>query len=237
MNTLRRVGDDAGPTGRGERRRRAPGGARPSGRRARRRGRAAATVASATSSATPRAARPARGVSCAGGRRPASLRGHVARAHDRPRPSDGTRVTGSAHAHHGARRRHRRRPVPARPAAPPRAAHPDGAAPTAEITVVGNTGDDITLFGLRVCPDLDTVMYTLGGGIHEEQGWGRADETFAVKEELAAYGVEPQLVRARRPRHRDPPGAHPDARRGLPALARSPRRCARAGSRACGCCR
>ena len=34
-------------------------------------------------------------------------------------------------------------------------------------------------------------MYTLGGGIHEEQGWGRADETFAVKEELAAYGVEP----------------------------------------------
>ena len=35
-------------------------------------------------------------------------------------------------------------------------------------------------------------MYTLGGGIHEEQGWGRADETYAVKEELAAYGVEPQ---------------------------------------------
>ena len=34
-------------------------------------------------------------------------------------------------------------------------------------------------------------MYTLGGGIHEEQGWGRADETFAVKDELAAYGVGP----------------------------------------------
>ncbi|MCI0385496.1 2-phospho-L-lactate transferase [Streptomyces sp. CNQ085] len=65
------------------------------------------------------------------------------------------------------------------------------AAPDAEITVVGNTGDDIHLFGLKVCPDLDTVMYTLGGGIHEEQGWGRADETFAVKEELAAYGVGP----------------------------------------------
>jgi LPPG:FO 2-phospho-L-lactate transferase len=61
-----------------------------------------------------------------------------------------------------------------------------------EVTVIGNTGDDITLFGLRVCPDLDTVMYTLGGGIHEDQGWGRADETFAVKEELAAYGVQPQ---------------------------------------------
>ncbi|WP_197016086.1 2-phospho-L-lactate transferase [Actinomadura viridis] len=65
------------------------------------------------------------------------------------------------------------------------------AAPEAEITVVGNTGDDISLFGLRVCPDLDTVMYTLGGGINEEQGWGRATETFTVKEELLAYGVGP----------------------------------------------
>jgi LPPG:FO 2-phospho-L-lactate transferase len=65
------------------------------------------------------------------------------------------------------------------------------AAPDAEITVIGNTGDDIHLFGLKVCPDLDTVMYTLGGGIHEEQGWGRADETFTVKQELTAYGVGP----------------------------------------------
>jgi LPPG:FO 2-phospho-L-lactate transferase len=65
------------------------------------------------------------------------------------------------------------------------------AAPDAEITVIGNTGDDITLFGLRVCPDLDTVMYTLGGGINEEQGWGRADETFSVREELAGYDVGP----------------------------------------------
>ncbi len=66
------------------------------------------------------------------------------------------------------------------------------AAPEADITVIGNTGDDIHLFGLKVCPDLDTVMYTLGGGIHEEQGWGRAEETFTVKEELAAYGVGPE---------------------------------------------
>jgi LPPG:FO 2-phospho-L-lactate transferase len=65
------------------------------------------------------------------------------------------------------------------------------AAPAAEITVVGNTGDDITLFGLRVCPDLDTVMYTLGGGINEEQGWGRAEETFSIRAELAAYGASP----------------------------------------------
>jgi LPPG:FO 2-phospho-L-lactate transferase len=70
------------------------------------------------------------------------------------------------------------------------AAAPDLGRPV-EVTVVGNTGDDITLFGLRVCPDLDTVMYTLGGGIHEEQGWGRAGETFMVKDELTAYGVGP----------------------------------------------
>ncbi|MET7387923.1 2-phospho-L-lactate transferase [Streptomyces sp. NPDC005529] len=66
------------------------------------------------------------------------------------------------------------------------------AVPDADITVIGNTGDDIHLFGLKVCPDLDTVMYTLGGGINEEQGWGRADETFHLKEELAAYGVGPE---------------------------------------------
>ncbi|HEX4060493.1 MAG TPA: 2-phospho-L-lactate transferase [Streptosporangiaceae bacterium] len=65
------------------------------------------------------------------------------------------------------------------------------AAPDAEITVVGNTGDDITLSGLRVCPDLDTVMYTLGGGISEEQGWGRAGESFTVQGQLADYGVGP----------------------------------------------
>jgi LPPG:FO 2-phospho-L-lactate transferase len=65
------------------------------------------------------------------------------------------------------------------------------AAPDAEVTVIGNVGDDITLHGLRVCPDLDTVMYTLGGGIHEGQGWGRADETFSIAAELEAYGVGP----------------------------------------------
>ena len=65
------------------------------------------------------------------------------------------------------------------------------AAPRAQITVIGNTGDDISLFGLHVSPDLDTVMYTLGGGISEEQGWGRDQETFTVLAELAAYGAGP----------------------------------------------
>ncbi|GGF56366.1 2-phospho-L-lactate transferase [Marmoricola endophyticus] len=59
------------------------------------------------------------------------------------------------------------------------------------VTVIANTGDDIWLHGLKVCPDLDTVMYTLGGGIDPERGWGRTGETWHAKEELAAYGVEP----------------------------------------------
>jgi LPPG:FO 2-phospho-L-lactate transferase len=65
-------------------------------------------------------------------------------------------------------------------------------APEADIIVVGNTGDDISLFGLHVSPDLDTVMYTLGGGISEEQGWGRAQETFTVLAELGAYDAGPR---------------------------------------------
>ncbi len=60
-----------------------------------------------------------------------------------------------------------------------------------EVTVVANTADDLWLHGLKVCPDLDTVMYTLGGGIDAERGWGRTGETWHAKEELAAYGVEP----------------------------------------------
>ncbi len=69
---------------------------------------------------------------------------------------------------------------------------PDGGGgTTAEIIVIGNTGDDIWLYGVKICPDLDSVMYTLGGGIDEERGWGRQDESFRVKEELAAYGAAP----------------------------------------------
>ncbi|MDR7086041.1 LPPG:FO 2-phospho-L-lactate transferase [Aeromicrobium panaciterrae] len=63
-------------------------------------------------------------------------------------------------------------------------------APDDEITVIGNTADDIWLFGMRVCPDLDTVMYTLGNGIDPERRWGRTDETWNAKEELGAYGEE-----------------------------------------------
>ncbi|GAA2752590.1 2-phospho-L-lactate transferase [Kitasatospora cinereorecta] len=68
----------------------------------------------------------------------------------------------------------------------------EAVAPGDEITVIGNTGDDIHLYGLKVCPDLDTVMYTLGGGINEDQGWGRTDETWSIKAEMKEYGVGPE---------------------------------------------
>src|SRR2546421_11343352 len=60
-----------------------------------------------------------------------------------------------------------------------------------EITAIVNAGDDVWLHGLRICPDLDTCMYTLGGGIDTERGWGRVGESWTVKEELAAYGADP----------------------------------------------
>jgi LPPG:FO 2-phospho-L-lactate transferase len=60
-----------------------------------------------------------------------------------------------------------------------------------ELTAIVNIGDDAWMYGVRICPDLDTCMYTLGGGIDPERGWGHRNETWHAKEELAAYGVQP----------------------------------------------
>lgn len=60
-----------------------------------------------------------------------------------------------------------------------------------DITAVVNVGDDVWMHGLRICPDLDTCMYTLGGGIDTERGWGRIAETWHARDELAAYGADP----------------------------------------------
>jgi len=65
------------------------------------------------------------------------------------------------------------------------------ACPGDELTAVVNTGDDVTLHGLRICPDLDSVMYTLGDVADDERGWGRKDESWRIKDELAHYGAEP----------------------------------------------
>ncbi|MCG2621077.1 2-phospho-L-lactate transferase [Arthrobacter sp. I2-34] len=67
---------------------------------------------------------------------------------------------------------------------------PDGAGgSSARITAVINTGDDMWLTGLRVCPDLDSVMYKLAGVNDEERGWGRAGESERVSAEISAYGL------------------------------------------------
>ena len=59
-----------------------------------------------------------------------------------------------------------------------------------EVTAVVNTGDDTVLHGLVICPDLDTVTYTLGRMNDEERGWGLADETWTVMEALGHLGGE-----------------------------------------------
>ena len=56
------------------------------------------------------------------------------------------------------------------------------------LTIIVNTGDDFTHLGLKVCPDLDTVMYTLGGVANTETGWGRADESWRAIEEVTRLG-------------------------------------------------
>ena len=62
--------------------------------------------------------------------------------------------------------------------------------PPERLTVVVNTGDDFEHVGLAICPDLDTVMYTLARLNNPELGWGRADETWSFMETLQALGGE-----------------------------------------------
>jgi LPPG:FO 2-phospho-L-lactate transferase len=58
------------------------------------------------------------------------------------------------------------------------------------VTVIVNTGDDITMHGLHVSPDLDSVTYWLGDVFDRERGWGRRDETFRATEELRSFDPE-----------------------------------------------
>jgi LPPG:FO 2-phospho-L-lactate transferase len=60
-----------------------------------------------------------------------------------------------------------------------------------QLTVVVNTADDLWHYGLRVCPDLDTVMYTLAGFIDPAKGWGLANETHQMLDMIRNYGEEP----------------------------------------------
>ena len=60
----------------------------------------------------------------------------------------------------------------------------------AELTVVGNVGDDVEVLGLHVSPDLDTILYTLGRRLDEAKGWGRTDETWHALESAGELGGE-----------------------------------------------
>ncbi len=62
--------------------------------------------------------------------------------------------------------------------------------PQGDLSVVVNTADDFDLWGLHICPDLDTVMYTLAGISNPETGWGTVNETFETLNMLERYGEE-----------------------------------------------
>lgn len=64
----------------------------------------------------------------------------------------------------------------------------------ARLSIVVNTADDEDFFGLRVCPDIDTVIYTLAGVAHPRQGWGRAGDTFVCLEELSRFFGRPWFM-------------------------------------------
>jgi len=62
--------------------------------------------------------------------------------------------------------------------------------PPQDLAIIVNTGDDFDHFGLRICPDVDTVMYTLSGVDNRENGWGRAAESWAVMDEVGRLSGE-----------------------------------------------
>ena len=65
-----------------------------------------------------------------------------------------------------------------------------GVIPAADITVIGNTGDDLEVHGLSVSPDLDTLTYTLAGVVDPAQGWGLAGDTFECLDHLERFGSD-----------------------------------------------
>jgi len=60
--------------------------------------------------------------------------------------------------------------------------------PAESLIVAVNIGDDFEHLGLTICPDFDTVLYTLAGLVHPQQGWGRADDSWGVLEEIRRLG-------------------------------------------------
>ena len=85
--------------------------------------------------------------------------------------------------------------------------------PGENLVIVANTGDDFEHLGLRISPDLDTLMYTLAGLANLDAGWGRAGETWTFMAALERLGGRSVVPSGRRgPRH--PRRAHPPSRGG-----------------------
>jgi LPPG:FO 2-phospho-L-lactate transferase len=59
-----------------------------------------------------------------------------------------------------------------------------------ELTIIVNTGDDAWMYGLRICPDLDTIMYTLSGLVDQNNGWGIAGDTRNTLDAIKRYGED-----------------------------------------------
>ncbi|MGH9297260.1 MAG: 2-phospho-L-lactate transferase CofD family protein, partial [Acidimicrobiales bacterium] len=59
-----------------------------------------------------------------------------------------------------------------------------------DVTAIVNTGDDTVMHGLTICPDLDTITYTLSGSVNPETGWGLASETWKAMDALERLGGE-----------------------------------------------
>src|ERR1044072_6283220 len=66
----------------------------------------------------------------------------------------------------------------------------DGKPQDHSLSAIVNIGDDAWMYGVRICPHMDTCMYTLGGGIDPERGWGHRDETWHAKDATAPHGVQ-----------------------------------------------
>ena len=107
----------------------------------------------------------------------------------------------------------------------------------AEVTAVVNVGDDVRMHGLQICPDLDSVMYTLGGARRPRARLGPGRRDLGDQGRAGAVRRRAVLVRPGRQGHRHPSGTHHDARTRATRCPRSPPPSASAGSRASRCCR
>ncbi len=62
------------------------------------------------------------------------------------------------------------------------------ASQTRDLTIISNVGDNIWLYGLYICPDIDTVIYGLADILDEQQGWGIKNDSFGFLQQIQMLG-------------------------------------------------